>query len=239
MSRRVATFAALLLLAGCDETGRERARVALEARGVGATSFVEAGFTITITRADVAFGPAYLCATRGSSTELCEVAVIETTVAHPFDALDPAAQPLGELLGLTGTIRTAQYDLGIAFLLPDTEPRPLPGAIDGHSVVLEGTATDGVTTIDFVVDVDVVAKVSGNTAIVGARVDGTIPAAGATLTVGAEPARWLAGLDWAQITALPHAPGAPVVIASGTAAHDTILRAITTNAPLSLSVTAP
>lgn len=223
---------AILLLVGCADSGRDPATVELVARGAPSAVFTDGGFTITLTRADIAFGPAYFCATAATSTDLCDTAVLETLDAHPIDGIDATDQPLGELRGLTGTVRSVQYDLGIAFLLAGASPEALPGSIDGHSVVLEGHATDGMTSFDFVATVDVTAELSGTTAVVGARTEATIPSSGARLTLAVDPSRWLAGLDWTALSNLPHGVGEPVVVAEGTLAHDAILRGITTNAPV-------
>jgi len=232
MTRAIALFALPLFVASCGDMGREPAVVSLEARGHATATFVDGSYTITLHRADVAFGPAYFCATAATSTELCETAVLETLSAHPIDALDGAIQPLGELRGVTGEIRSIQYDLGLAFLLAAPKPTALSDSIDGHSVVLEGTATDGVTTFDFAVDVDVTAELSGTTAFVGTRTNAAIPARGATLTLDVDATPWLVGLDWAGLASVPHAPGAPVVVMPGTADYDAILRGITANAPV-------
>ena len=52
------------------------------------------------TRADVAIGPVYFCATAAASPDLCDVAVAELTDVVVADALvvDPA--PLAEITGL-------------------------------------------------------------------------------------------------------------------------------------------
>ncbi len=235
----LATLGALAALGACDDTGRTPATVALVARGSSSPVLVDGAWTVTLTRAELAFGPAYFCATSASSSELCETAVLETRETHPFDALDPIDQPLGELVGVTGNIRSAQYDLGIPFLLTQSAPTPLAAAVDGHSLVLEATATDGVTTFDLEVAMDATAGVSGNTLIVGAAIVAEVPARGGVMTASVDPRNWLRGLDWAALASTPRDPGEPVVLARGSLAYDAVLRGLTANHPPTLTFDAP
>lgn len=239
MKRTALPILLAMALGGCADTGRTYATVELASVGAASPVLVDGSFTVTLTRADVAFGPAYLCATPTASSELCATAVLEVLQAHPIDGLSPMASPLATLGGVTGTVRSAQYDFGIPFLLTESTPRALPGSIGGHSAVIEATATDGATTFDLHITLDVAAKVSGTTAMVGAPLVSDIPASGATVTVGVDPREWLRGLDWAALAATPHAPSEPVVLAKGTSAYDTVLRGMTVNHPPTFVVTTP
>jgi hypothetical protein len=101
---------------------------------------------VTIERADLAFGPFYLCA-GVTAGDLCDTArlewldavVVDTTVAMPTLA--------GELSGITGEVRSWMYDLGISSQLTRQEPFVLKAAKELGSVsfVLEGRANiDGI-----------------------------------------------------------------------------------------------
>jgi hypothetical protein len=239
MTRELFGLMLVAFAAGCDVTGRTATTVALSGRGAESPVLVDGAYTITLTRADVAFGPAYFCATAAASSELCETAVLETLEAHAIDGLDPVSQPLGMLEGFTGDVRSVQLDLGIAFLLTESHPGPLEGSIDGHSVVLEGTATDGITTFEFEVALDVVASESGTSALVGTATEAAIAASGTQLEVVVDPREWIVGLDWAALASTPHAPGTPVVIAKDSVEYDAILRGITTNDAPTFEWTSP
>jgi hypothetical protein len=231
MIRALLTTLFLVVASACGNTGRTPATVTLTGRGASSPVLVDGAYTVTLTRADVAFGPAYFCATATASSELCETAVLETLEAHAIDGLDPVTQPLGVLEGFTGDVRTVQLDLGIAFLLSQPMPHALEGSIEGHSVVLEGSATNGMTNVDFRVAIDVVASESGTSAIVGSSSRATVASVGTALEVVVDPRLWVRGLDWAAIAATPHAPGERVVIAEGSVEYDAILRGIAANAP--------
>lgn len=231
MNRSAFLALSLVSLVACAEADRTRATVELLARGTTDPVLVDGSWTITLTRADVAFGPAYLCATAAVSSELCHTAVLEFLEARTIDGIDPTPTPLGTLEGVTGSIRSAQYDFGIPFLLTETAPKPIDGSVAGHSAVLEATATDGIETFDLSITLDVEAQVSGTSAIVGAPLVAEIPESGASLTIQVDPREWLRGLDWAALGASPHAPGEPVVIAEGSLDHGSVLRAMTVNHP--------
>lgn len=239
MNRYASIALSLLALCGCVDDGRSRATVELLARGAASPVLVDGGWTITLTRADVAFGPAYLCATAAASSELCTTAVLEFLEAQTIDGLDPVPTPLGILEGVTGSVRSAQYDFGIPFLLTESMPTPLPGSVSGHSALLEATATDGVDSFDLSITLDVAAPVSGTTAIVGAPLVALIPESGATLTIAVDPREWLRGLDWAALNATPRGVGEKVVIATDSLDHDSVLRSMTVNHPPAFSFGAP
>lgn len=219
----------LFLVAGCEFADGSAATVALEARGATPTTFVDGTYSIVLHRAELAFGPAYACESRDA--ELCESAVLETLDVHPIDALDPTVQSLGELRGLAGEVHTIAYDLGVAFLLAAPSPEPLPGSIDGHSVVIEGTASDGVTAFDFVATVDVVSADAGETAVVGMPAEADVPARGGSLTIEVDASAWLVGLDWGALAATPRGPSEPVLIAAGTAGYEALVARIRAGAP--------
>lgn len=239
MRKLLAIALSVVSLTACVDEGRTRATVELVATGAASPVLVDGAFTITLTRADVAFGPTYLCATAAASSELCDTAVLESLQAHTLDGLSATPVSLGILDGVTGTIRSAQYDFGLPFLLGASMPTPIEGSVSGHSVVLEATVTDGVDSFDLSVSLDVVAEVSGTTAMVGAPIVGTIPASGGRVTVAIDPREWLRGLDWASLAATPRPAGAPVVLGPGSVAYDAILRGMTANHPPTLTFDVP
>lgn len=230
MSRHAPLLIALAL-ASCTNPGERPVAVFVEAHGTAVAPFVDGAYTVTIVRADVSFGPAYFCATEEASTDACATAVVSTTEAIAFDALDPAAQPLATLFGFEGTVRTVQYDMGLPFLLTEDAPTAQTGAVEGHSVVLEGTASDGVSTFAFTFALDVVSSEPGSTAVIGLPTVATLVSGAHHLDVAVDPRAWLEGVDWAALAAMPHAPGEPVVVPAGSAESVRVIDAMTVAHP--------
>ena len=231
--KRAWLLSLVTLLASWTETNRRPAIAMLAAEGASTSTVTSGAYTVTLDRADVAIGPLFLCATRASSADLCETAVLETQQAFVFDALDPTRQSLGFLDGVTGHFRTAQFDQGLVFLLGATAPAPLPPA--EHSALIEGNASDGTDAFDFSLAIDVVAAVSGQSAIVGRHVEGEVPASGGRLVVRLDPAGLVRDLPWASIAALPRPATGPVVIERGTLAYEVAVQALVVNHPLTLA----
>jgi hypothetical protein len=148
--------AALLVLAvfhfGCAETGQDRVRVALFVAGTDVSAPVVGGgdVLITIDRADLAFGPLYLCA-GATAGDLCDTAQLEwlDTVVVDTTLSEPAAA--GELVGITGSVQSWMYDLGISSQLTRSAPFVLAaaGELGGASFLLEGRASVGGIELPF------------------------------------------------------------------------------------------
>ena len=137
-----------VLAAACAETGQDRTSVPLFVAGTNVSEPVVAGFDVpvTIDRADLAFGPLYLCA-GATAGDLCETARLEWLETVVVDTTASAPAPAGELSGLTGTVRSWMYDLGISSQLTRAEPFILDAAseLGGTSLVIEGRAVvDGI-----------------------------------------------------------------------------------------------
>lgn len=148
MRQRHALALITVVAAGCAETGQDRTSVPLFVAGTNVTEPVVAAFDVpvTIDRADLAFGPLYLCA-GATAGDLCDTARLEWLETVVVDTtLDEPARA-GELSGVTGTVRSWMYDLGISSQLTRTEPFILDAAsqLGGASLVLEGRAVvDGI-----------------------------------------------------------------------------------------------
>lgn len=144
-----------LALASCAETGQREVAIPLYVAGADASS-VEAsgGVSVTLDRADLAFGPLYLCAGT-SAGELCDTARLEWLDSVVVDTLSRRAESRGDLGGVTGPVRSFMYDLGLSSLLTRDEPLELPAARDlgGVSLRLEGTAEAGGQSLPFVASV--------------------------------------------------------------------------------------
>src|SRR5690606_9653108 len=168
MSLRTIT-ALLLACAGCGATGEPAFHAPLRARG-GAAERVVGAWTITLERADIGFGPLYLCATAAASSELCATAAAEFAAVAAVDATDPAPQELGELDVLPGEVRSAMLDYGVTWLKTQARPGAQEGAPGGRSARFAGVAVSGDMSFGFTADLDAPAVLRGSRAIEGLRI---------------------------------------------------------------------
>lgn len=223
----------LLLSLGCAaETGGARVSFTAvasssvtpeEVDGVPAFVYTDAasGWTVTLTRAEVAVGPLYLWSGKPTLTGMRQVPGIATAWAGAdeflagylrgevrsqvaFDALSGEEVTIGGGAGTAGESLTAELWLepptgDIATLLGDA------------TLQVAGTAEREGTVVPFagslLIDDTVVDPESGQTASLVRRVRG-IPlggdlADGGVLRVGIDPTRWLAGADFADLVASP------------------------------------
>ncbi|MEZ4445124.1 MAG: hypothetical protein R3B72_38985 [Polyangiaceae bacterium] len=132
------------LLAGCGRPGAVETSIPLMVAGTELEAPIEGrdGWSIELSRADLAFGPLYLCS-GVKAGDLCETARAEWVDSIVVDVLDPEARYVGDLHGSTGWTRSWMYDLGIVSLLAKQNAEPLSAAeaLGGVSLVLEGTAS--------------------------------------------------------------------------------------------------
>lgn len=134
----------LLVVSACADVGQDRVAVPLQVAGTAAPAdgvVTTDGVTLQLTRADLAFGPLVLCA-GATAGELCDTARVEWLDSVVVDALDPQPATVGSLNGVSGSVRSWMYDLGISSQLTDDDPFVLSAAesLDGMSVVIEGEA---------------------------------------------------------------------------------------------------
>jgi len=224
MFRRAAPLLALALLA-CGSTGAEPFAYPIAAVGVGADAFPVGDWQVTLTRADLALGPIYLCATAAASPDLCAVAVGEFADVAVLDALAPAAVELGEVAALPGDVRSAMLDYGISWFTTQTEATPDRAL--GNSARLAGTAVRGDTTVTFDARVDVLPPLRGSPALVGVRARVDEPGPDSRLLLRVDPRAWLLGVDFDALAAA----GPSAAIRPGDAAHAAIAFAMTTQPP--------
>ena len=138
----------MILLSGCADTGQDRTTVPLYVAGTSlpAEILTRGDVPITIQRADLAFGPLYLCA-GAQAGHLCETARLEWIETVVVDATEASLSYAGDLYGVTGQVQSWMYDLGISSQLTQLDPFVLDAAesLDGNSFLLEATATiDGI-----------------------------------------------------------------------------------------------
>lgn len=143
-------------LAGCGDVGQSQAEVPLYVSGTELARPVAAvgDVTLAIDRAELAFGPLYLCA-GAQAGELCDTARLEWLGSVRIDLKQPEPRRAGTLSGTTGSVRSWMYDLGISSQLTDNDPVLLDAAqeLGGASLVVEGRASQGGLDVPFVVGV--------------------------------------------------------------------------------------
>lgn len=147
-----------LMQLGCIDTGQSRVSVQLEVAGTALDGAVAGrdGFLIELTSAELAFGPFYLCA-GALAGDNCDVARLEWLDSVVVNVLEPAAASAGALSGVSGPVRSAMYDLGIASLLTEPEPIQLAAAeaLSGNSVRLAGVAARDAETLSFEIELPI------------------------------------------------------------------------------------
>lgn len=140
---RSALLACASLALSCADTGQERIDVPLYLAGTRVTSEVSAlgDIPVTIERADLAFGPLFLCA-GNTAGGLCETARAEWLQSAVVDTTSDDSMAVGSLAGVTGDVRSFMYDLAISSQLTRPEPYVLSAAeeLGDSSFVLEGRA---------------------------------------------------------------------------------------------------
>jgi hypothetical protein len=143
MKMRAALLVPAVLISGCAETGQDRTRVALFVAGTDVSEpLIAVGDAlISIERADLAFGPLYLCA-GATAGDLCDTARLEWLETVVVDTMASEPATAGELVGITGSVQSWMYDLGISSQLTRSTPFILAAAseLGDASFVLEGRA---------------------------------------------------------------------------------------------------
>ncbi len=144
-----------LLFSGCTSPGQRPIELPLFVSGTS-NDVVDTGggAQLTLQRADLAFGPLYLCA-GVTAGELCETARLEWLDTAVVDMLADNRVQVGTLRGVTGAVRSWMFDYGISSQLTRNEPYVLEAAeqLGGTSFVGEGVARSGNKALPFVVRV--------------------------------------------------------------------------------------
>jgi hypothetical protein len=228
------TAALLCLLAGCGgDTGQARVRIEAAARGTARDSITVGETRFHLTRADVAFGPVYFCATEGAQVELCQVALAELLETVTLDGLDSEARPFGALDATTGSVHSALFDYGISWLLTRSAPASNPGAPGGHSAILEGEAENESGPLRFSARIDIEPLSRGDAAVNARRTSVEITASPAPrLIVSLDPYQWLARIDVEELFALDVDADGEVVLGPEDQAYQAIVQGMTNRAPL-------
>jgi hypothetical protein len=209
-------------LVGCSGAPQTETSFAAVAVPTGTKELVVEGQGITVAFdvATVALGAVYFCASASGSANLCDAAQGEVLQASAIDALDSSPQPLGLFHGFTGDIRSASFDYGIHWYMTEKQATPAPAAPFGHSMHVEGRATQGATSARFTADVDVRAPFQGERAVPTTKTAGTVDEDTARLEARFDAASWFSGVDWAAVLAAGQVDHAIVM---GSPDHDAIV----------------
>jgi hypothetical protein len=223
---------ALALAVGCGPAAQSPVSYALYGAGSGGV-FTVGSWQITLDAALLGLGPIYFCTTAGASAELCPTSLNEFADVAVVDVRDSTPQLLGEILGVTGDIGSASYDLAYSWFPRQNAPAPAAVAPMGHSAHFEGQATGPDGSFRFVADVDIVPRYAGLRAIrqtrgVSARIDEST----ARLDIRFDPQAWWRNVDFDAL-ARAGAGMDPVLIdgrSNNVVVHDTLVATITTAA---------
>lgn len=193
---------------GCADTQQDRVVVPLQVMGTGVPARFETsrGVSVALDRADLAFGPFYLCASTEAG-ESCETARAEWLESAVIDTLDPTPRDVGELSAVNGPYRSFMYDLGIASLLTQNDAVVLDAAeqLGDVSVVLEGRVDLGSGDVPFSIALPIARTKDNERGVPVVRVRAStstrhaITSADTALSVRFDPRPWITGIDFANV----------------------------------------
>jgi hypothetical protein len=226
--RRATTMLWLALsVIGCGRTAQDRESFPIHGAGTGEVTFESNGWSVTLVRADVGFGPVYFCATSSSDLDVCTQAEGEWRDAATVNALDPTPEMLGDADAVTSTVRSAMFDYGRSWHIGAPSPTPSPGAPDGRSAVLVARASRGEDTLEVRAAIDVHPRIAGGHVVIGAPT-GTHAIAGSdALVVRMDPAAWWRRVDFDAVQALDEDGDGFVELAPGDGPYEALVIAMT------------
>jgi len=200
--------AALALTVSCGSTGGDLVEVPFRAGGQaqGPVTFkTPAGWSVTLTKAQLAVGPFYFNAFPPDTQSFRSgVVLLEATEQVIVDALDPTLKDVpGGADGQTG--HAVSVELGL--LPPDTtQPYKQRAALEGHVGLVAGTATKGETTLAFsgpiTIDTNLVTPTTPLVSLQrvrGAAVDLDIAARSQVLELRVDPTHWFDLVDFSDL----------------------------------------
>lgn len=207
---RLLWLSCIALASGCVDTGQ--APVALPLQLAGSTSdaplTAAGGFSVELERAELAFGPLYLCA-GALAGDNCETARLEWLDSVVVDVRSPELVDAGLLTGASGPVRSGMYDLGIASLSTLPEPLVLPAAasLGDRSVRLAGVATRDDERVPFELELAIQQGAEAEIGVSVVRVSDVpglehdVTGDEAALIVRFEAGPWLSDMDFASALA--------------------------------------
>lgn len=191
-----ASVVAVVLASACATTPQELvAYDALVAPRLAPSFEGKNGWTVEVSRAELAVGPVYFCASEAGSANVCKTAQAEYAAVTRIDAL-AGPRSIGAVRGVTGAIRSASYDLGVSWFDTQTAATPSPQAPGGHSLRVVGVASKGADRFPFELDVDVVPQYQGQRAVPSADASADVGDARVRLEIACDVQAWLSQVDW-------------------------------------------
>lgn len=217
---RLVLCSCVALASGCVDTGQAYVALPLELGGSVSNEPIAAagGFSVELERAELAFGPLYLCA-GALAGDNCETARLEWLDSVVIDAGSPALVAAGLLTGASGPVRSGMYDLGIASLLTSAQPLVLPAAarLGGRSVRLEGVAVRDAVRVPFELELTIQQGADAEIGVSLVRVS-DVPALEhdvsgdeAALIVRFDPRPWFSDMDFGSALAAGPVPESEIV----------------------------
>ena len=194
-----------VISSGCKESFQNSVKLPLRVMGTSLDEPVLAqnDTKILLDRADLAFGPLYLCAGVNAG-DLCDVARLEWLDSAVINTLDDQVQQVGDLRGVTGQVLSWMYDLGISSQLTRDDPFILAAAeeLGDQSMVLEGRAVVDEFEIPFTASLSL--KQSDDTELgvtiirksLSDRFNKDVTLDDQNLTIQFNPADWVKNLDF-------------------------------------------
>lgn len=221
----------IVVTAGCAiDTGTERVEATLQVRGTDASTFEgRDGWQVELSTAELAFGPVYLCS-GVQAGDLCESSRGELLEAVIIDALDPDVHELATFEALDGPVRSAMWDYGITWGLPQVDAQPSPAAEAlGGSVYLEGVARREDVELPFVATIPLRPNLEGRTLVRAADLFEHELSEGDVLEVSVDPSQWLAQVRFEDLVGA-HSVSSPAHFAPDTQPWRSVSNALTTRA---------
>ena len=195
----------VVFVASCVDTGQAHTEFPLFVSGTEVSEPVMGvgDVPIWIDRAELAFGPLYLCA-GASAGDLCETARAEWLGSVVIDATDGTPKEAGQIKGVTGPVRSWMYDLGLSSQLTQESPFVSDAAqkLGGASLVIEGRADVDGDSLPFRIDVSVQQNTGTEQGIPVIRKSASerffhdIAVGEEGLLVKFDPKMWVSGLDF-------------------------------------------
>lgn len=198
-----AAIACIAWLAACGSTGTREFQYPAIATGQLALPIETEAYSLQLTRATLAYGPAYFCQTAASSPELCPVAQAELLTVSLIDLLDPTAQPLGPVDSLAGAVGTTTYDLGWSWFPRDSKPRLADGIEHSAELAVMLTRKADGQSRALTMAIDLLPTIAGTRTVGATKVSATIDDASWRLHVTADARAWWLMVDPAELDALP------------------------------------
>lgn len=187
---------------GCVDTGIEPVELKVLASGVELAPFeARDGWTVTLERADLAFGPLYLC-TAANAGDLCETAQAEMLDGVVVDLLDDEPREVGALVGLGGMVRSVMHDYGVTWELTAMRPEGSIPAMRDRSLVFEGVASRGEERVRFSGELAVTPIRAGSLVVRRTLAAGEVTdlADEAELSIAVDPRPWFAGVRFDELS---------------------------------------